>query len=783
MNAREEFGLPYQRPATKRLVEGRGKYVADLSVKRMLTAAFLRSPHAKAGIRSIDISSARRQPGVAAVFTGTDLLAVCKGWQGNATIFPGLAAPTQYPLAVDFAGYAGEAVACVVAHDRASAEDALDHIKVDWDVQEATPLLEDALAAAPAHPELASNLGFQTTFGNGKIEDAFAAADLIVEDRFVFHRQTGAPLETRGLIADYDPAEQTLTVHHSHQVPHEIQTIFAGLLDIPQHRVRIICPDIGGGFGIKLHLYADEVAIAAISRIMGRPIKFIADRTESLATDVHAREHRIKARMAFASDGRILGLEADDLFGMGPYSTAPRTSISEAVLALRVLGAPYRFEHFRTSLRAVFQNRAPTGQYRAVGMPIGCTVTERLLDHGAQKLGIDPAEIRRRNLVPADAQPTVSASGMPLFELSQHECLEKLLRLMNWSDLKVERDQLRRQGIYRGIGLAAFVEPTGPGSETNGRGGLPVVASESVQIKLEPSGSIRCLIGVSELGQGITAGVAQVVAASVGVAVEEVSVLVGDTAAVPVGGGAWASRGMVVGGEAAWQAGRLLRDQILGAAASLLQYKPEQLDIVAGSVVTLRGQDSRLSLREIAETVYYRNYLLPPGLTPQLAISHHYRRQQHPFVPTNGVQASYVELDPELGKVRLLRHWVVDDCGRIINPLLVDEQIRGGVVQGIGPALFEACRYDEGGKLISNTLFDYLPPMAPDIPDIEIGHVETPYSGSDLGAKGAGEAGTGAAGAAVLNAVNDALIPFGVSVTTTPMTPAVILDALNKRRH
>jgi carbon-monoxide dehydrogenase large subunit len=498
-------------------------------------------------------------------------------------------------------------------------------------------------------------------------------------------------------------------------------------------------------------------------------------------SDTHAREHRVTARIAVSGEGRILGFEVEDLCGMGAYSVRPRTSVAEALMAVRIVGAPYDFAHFHGTIDAVFQNRPPTASYRAVGYPIGCAVTEHLVDRAARRLGRDPAEFRRRNLMPAERMPYITPSGAQLAELSHHACLEKILRLMHWGALKEERDELRSRGIHRGIGLAAFVEQGAPNSEINGAGLVPVISTESTTIKVEPSGVVRCTVGTTELGQGVTAGHAQIAAAAIGVPVDDVATIGGDTALVPVGGGTWGSRGIAVGGEAVWQAGRRLRDEILRAAGRLLQADADALDLIDGAIVLRETGAPRLTLKELAEIVYFRGHLLPPGPTPQFALTHHYRRPRDPLIATNGIQASYVEVDIETGIVRLLKHWVVEDCGRIINPLLVDEQIRGGVVQGIGAALFEACCYDEQGQLLSGTMADYLVPMAGDMPDIDIDHVETLYSGTELGAKGAGEAGTCAAAAAVLNAVNDALAPLGAVVNALPITPASILAAFAGR--
>ena len=557
-----------------------------------------------------------------------------------------------------------------------------------------------------------------------------------------------------------------------------LSTIF----DLGQHRIRILSPDIGGGFGIKLHLYPDEVAIIAASLRIGRPVKFVADRLESFVSDVHAREHHVVARMAVGSDQKILGFEINDLCGMGGYSVHPRTSVAEALLAMRCIGTPYDFPHFHATIEAVFQNRPPTGAYRGVGTPIGCAVTEHLMDRAAAALGIDRVAFRRRNLLLSDRLPLQNPCGLQLFDLSNVATFDKTLELMQYDALAAERDRLRTAGVYRGIGLAPFVELTAPGPEINGPGQLPITALESAVVKIEPSGVVRCLVGLCEIGQGARASMAQVAADAIGVPVDQVQVMTGDTAAIPAGGGAWASRSAALGGEAIWRAGRTVRAETLKAAANLLQSNDGDLDIVDGVIVDRTTRAIRMPLRELAEIIYYRGHLLPPGPVPQLSATEQFRRTKHPFIPTNGTQAASVEVDIETGIVKILGYWVVEDCGRIINPLLVDEQIRGGVVQGIGEALFEALHYDDQGQLLTGSFADYLLPMAGDIPDIVIGHVETPYSGSELGAKGVGEAGTCGASAAILSAVNDAIAPLGAIVRQLPITPAMIVDAIEAAR-
>jgi CO/xanthine dehydrogenase Mo-binding subunit len=781
-SARSSIGLSMPRVDTRRLVAGHGRYVDDYSAKGELHAAFLRSPFPHAEFTLGDLSKPALLAGVAAVLSAAEFDPVCRPWRCESKLFPGLVSPEQRPLALARAAYQGEPVAMVLAVSRAIAEDAVELIDVEWRELPAITDLTRALekGAPRAHPGLDNNLAWATELRSGNPEDAFARAALVLEENFIFERHTGVTLEPRGVLADWNPVAETLEVRISHQMPHQIQLHLSELFDIPLSRIRVICGDIGGAFGLKMHVYPDEIAACAASRLLGRPVRYQADRLESLQSDIHAREHRVRGRIAVDSEGRILGFDIDDLQGLGAYSIFPRSSTTEAMSALRTMGAPYRFDHFHARLRCALQNKVPTGQLRAVGTPISCAVTERLVDLAARARGEDSLQFRRRNLLRLEDMPCVTAAGSHMFGLSHHACLDQLVELMELPRIRAEIAAMRQAGRCVGLGFATSVELTATGSEAYGRAGVPVAAVDTVVATLQLSGEITALASVSEIGQGIEQGLAQVMADAVGVNAECVIVSTGDTDTVPHGGGAWASRGAAIGGEAAWGAGRALREQILRAAGALLQTVPESLDILAGRIVDQLTRSDRIGIDEIARTVILQGYEFPSGVRPQLTVAHLYRRERDAFLPNNGIQASLVEINPQTGIVRVLRHWAVGDCGRIINPLLVDEQIRGGVVMGLGEALLEACRYDAQGQFVSGTLADYLVPMACEMPDIEVAHIETPYEGSVVGAKGAGEAGTCGAPAAILNAVNDALAVEGVRLARLPITPFVVLQALGK---
>jgi carbon-monoxide dehydrogenase large subunit len=776
------IGRSVPRPNARRLLSGRGKYVTDIVLPRMLHVAFVRSPHAHARIVSIDAEAAGRMSGVRLIATGQHLARICKPWVGTLDHFAQMKSSPQLPLPIEKVVWAGQAVVAVVADTRALAEDAAEAVEVSYEDLPAVVDVDAARApdATVINPELGDNVCFHGRIDTGGVDDVFARAVHIVEDEFHFGRHTAVTLEPRAIVADYEPSEPRLTVHHATQTPYQFQDLYARHYGIPESCVRVIAPDIGGSFGMKLHAYHEDMAVIGLSMMLGRPVKYVADRLESFISDIHARDHRVRARMAVAADGVILAMDVEDVTGVGPFSAYPRTSVVEGNQVFRLMGAPYTFQDYRADLQVVFQNKVQTSQYRAVGHPIACAVTERLVDLAASKARLDVFDIRTRNLIPDDAYPFVSATGYRFEALSHHKCLARLRTMMDYDRLRLEQRDLRARGIHRGIGIASFVEITNPSPAFYGVGGARISSQDGAIVKLTPSGEVRCLISVTEQGQGTEAIISQIVAEHLGVERERVKVITGDTEVTPHGGATWACRGAGIGGETALQAASKLKQNVLAVAGAILQESPANLDVQSGWIVDAATAMQRIELSEIARIAYFRSDTLPPGTQAQLSVAHHFSPQGYPFAFTNGIQGCQIELDTETGFVKILKHWVVEDCGRIINPLLVDEQIRGGVVQGLGAAFFEECLYGESGQLTNGSLADYLVPMAVEMPDIEIGHVETPTLDTQLGAKGVGEAGTAAASAAALNAVNDAMAPFGASIAQIPMIPARILKALGR---
>ncbi|HZE45599.1 MAG TPA: xanthine dehydrogenase family protein molybdopterin-binding subunit, partial [Xanthobacteraceae bacterium] len=661
------IGRAVPRPNLGRLTQGRGQYVSDVTLPRMAHVAFVRSPYAHARIKAIETDAARQQEGVIAVVTGPELAKVITPWVGVLTHLKGIKSAPQHAIAIERACWQGEAVCAVVAKTRAEAEDACERVVVDY--EELTPVTDPETALDPATPVIHASLGDNLTFERkheaGAVDQAFAEADEVVQATFGFGRHTGVTNEPRAIVADWNAGEERLTVYQGTQAPHMMQNLFAKHLGLEEHQVRVLTKDVGGSFGIKVHTYADEMAAVALSKLLKRPVKFVADRLESFVTDIHARDHRVHAKIGVKRDGTITAFEIDDLTGIGPYSVYPRTSGIEANQVVNLTGGPYTCPNYRARARVVFQNKNVMCQYRAVGHPIATAVTEGLVELAAARIGMDPLEIRRRNLIPDDAHPSSGPSGIKFEALSNHESLAHLDAMMNYAGLRAEQTRLRAQGIYRGIGFASFVEVTNPSAAFYGVGGAKITAQDGVTIKLDAQGAIICQTGVTEQGQGAEAVIAQVAASSFGVPIEHVRVITGDTDNTPYGGGTWASRAAGIGGEAAWQAGKALRANVLACAASILQAKPESLDIRNGVVVDADTGRERIGLDEVARIAYFRPDTLPPGFQAELMATRHYVPRAYAFAFTNGAQASWLEVDTDTGFIKLLKHWCVEDCGTV----------------------------------------------------------------------------------------------------------------------
>ncbi|MEH6548005.1 MAG: xanthine dehydrogenase family protein molybdopterin-binding subunit, partial [Sneathiella sp.] len=568
------------RSNAKRLVQGRGTYVDDINLPRTVHLAFCRSPYAHAEIVSIDKQEAEAVPGVLRIVTMEDIKDYCTPWVGVLDHLKGLKSAPQWPLANGKVFWQGEPVAAVIATSRAIAEDAVDLIDVDFKELPAVTNMMTALEKETPviHPELGDNLCFERDIESGDVKAAFEEADCIVEETLHFNRHTGVSLEPRSIICDYNPADEMLTLYMSVQCPHMSKNLFAKHLGLDENRVRVICKDVGGSFGIKLHTYSDEMTAGALSVMLGRPVKFVADRLESFTTDVHARDHELKARAAFSSNGDLLALDIDDVTGIGPYSVYPRTSGIEANQVLNLTGGPYRHKNYRAKTKVVFQNKNVMCQYRGVGQPIAVAVAEHLIDEGARKLGMDPLDIRKKNFIHSDAYPYTAPSGAIYERQSHQECLDKLVEMVDYEALRQEQIEMSGGPILRGIGFVSLVELTNPSPAFYGVGGAKIASQDGCTIRLDPTGGITCSTSVTEQGQGTETIIAQIAASAVGVNIGDVRIITGDTDVVPYGGGTWASRGAGIGGEAALQAGKELRKNILKIAGAILQTDPISLD-------------------------------------------------------------------------------------------------------------------------------------------------------------------------------------------------------------
>jgi carbon-monoxide dehydrogenase large subunit len=754
------IGKRIPRQETMRLLRGRGRYVGDINLPRMLHLAFVRSPHAHARIASINAERAKEAPGVAFVFTGREIAAHGKAFlsDGVAHNRPGHKVPAQELVAVDIAHFQGQPVAAVLADSRAEAEDAAELLEIAWEELPALLDGETALQSGPIHKSLADNLAYEHNIKAGDPDGAFAAADHVIERTFNFHRQTGLSLEPRGLIADFDRGGETLTVHHSHQSPHQMQGVFSRQLGIPEHKVRVIAPDVGGGFGIKINVYAEEVAVAAISMMIGRPVKYCADRLESFVSDNHVRDHKIKARIAFKADGRITAMGVDDISSIGAYGMPMRFNIAESMMLVTNTGAAYDFPHYRARTRNAFVNKPLIGMFRGVGIPLSTIVSEMLADMAAAKLTMDPVAFRRLNYRKKESMPCVTPAGSKLDNISFDECLDRLVAVMNYDRLRQEQAELRARGIFRGIGIATFAEPTAYGPVFYGPSGAAISVQDGCTIRLEPTGQLRCVTSITDQGQGTIHSLAQIIADTVGVDIGDVAMLGGDSAISTYGGGAWASRGIAIGGEAALKTARDLVRNILTVAAAITQTVPDNLQIVRGQI--------------------YNKDTLPPDLDIQFTVARSHVANNVSYYMGHGVHGVYLDVDPHTGFIKLLNYWAITNCGRVINPLIVDDQVRGAIVQGIGSVLYEECMYDEHGSLLNGTMADYLAPMAYEMPDIYVEQIETPEKTTELGAKGVGELGLTGAMGVLWVATNDALRPLGAAISDQPFTPERVFEAI-----
>ncbi|MDR7415774.1 MAG: xanthine dehydrogenase family protein molybdopterin-binding subunit [Armatimonadota bacterium] len=764
----------------RRFVQGRGRYLDDLNLPDQVEVAFVRSPHAHARLLRVDVEAARGHPEAVGVYTWEDLQGLLRPYW---TMPRGPIRQARVtPLASGKVRWVGEPVAVVAARDRYVAEDLCELVTVEY---EPLPAVVDALEAMRPeairlYEEWPDNVVSHQTFQAGDPEAQLAGCAVVVRERFRSNRVTAVPLEGRGILARWDPLEETLTVWMGHQDVHLVRAVLSEVLGLPLGRIRVISPDVGGAFGIKLPVYPEEMVVCALARILQRPVKWVQDRRESLLGDTHAREAVVDVEAGFDAEGQLRALWVHIVSDAGAYAVAGRGPVIEGSMLARELPGPYDLRHYAYTLDVVMTNKAPVAVYRGVAIPVSTFVMERVMDLAADALKLDPAEIRRRNLVRTFPYSTVTGH---VYDAGRYlEGLEKVLELVDYRRWRAEQAQLRAQGRYLGIGICCLVDATARGGGFYGRLGLKAATQEGCILRIDPAGGVTAALGTTTQGQGLHTALAQLIADTLGVPLERVTVVMGDTATTPYGGGAWASRGAVAGGAVALLAARRLREKVQHIAAHLLEAAPEDIELADGRAF-VRGAPTRsLSLEEIAHTAYFVAADLPRGMEPGLEVMVHWE----PEIPATfayAAQAMVVEVQPETGAVDILKYVVVEDCGPIINPGLVDGQLRGGILQGLGQALYEDLVYDAQGQLLTSTLMDYILPGIHEAPEIEIHHMSTPSPRTVGGLRGMAESGTAGAPAVLANAVADALKPFGAAVTALPLSPARVVELIRKGRE
>ena len=773
-------GMPIRRTEDPRLLTGNGEYTADRKPDRALHVAFRRSEQPHATILRIDTTQALTAPGVVAVFTADDVAEDYK------PVIPFSRMPNYYAtpitaLASKKVRYVGEAVVAVIAEDRYLAEDALELIDIEYAPLGAVTDPEYAASehAPLLHEEAATNVLIAREFKKGDAAADLAAAHVRVRDRFEMTRKAGLAIEPRSYCAEFESRRDSITLYTSSNIPGIVRDALAESLDLPGSRLRVVAPDVGGSFGSKGSLYPEEILLCVAAKKLRRSLKWTADRLEDISSSSQAFAEIVDAEMGFDENGIAIALEADVIGDVGAYSIYPWTCGLEPVQVVSFLPGPYKIRSYRGAVRGVATNKPPTGPYRGVGRPISTFVAERLMDMGAKALGIDPLEIRRRNLVREDEFPYRIASGIIWDKAGFVECLEAAVQAGKYEKLRGQQRAARAKGRYFGIGLASYAELTGIGSRIAVAPGMPInTGSETAKIRIDSTGAITAAFGVASHGQGLETTLAQIIADDLGARFDDIRVVQGDSDAVPMSTGTYASRSAVLGGGAAKHASLILREKIKKVASHLLEAAADDID-VAGGRATVTGTDRAVTFRQIAKAVYSDMRTLPVEARQELEASYTYD-------PINGTTAcathlAAVEVDPTTCFVKIHKYVVAEDCGRIINPMIVDGQVHGGVAQGIGAALYEEVIYDEDGQLVSASLADYVIPSAVEIPHMDVVHIES-CSAVAGGFRGMGEGGTIGAPAAIANAVSDALSPLDINVSILPVTPERIFGLLEQAR-
>jgi len=773
-------GQAMRRKEDPRMITGRGRYVDDVVMPGMLYMAIIRSPEAHARIVSIDASGAKEAPGVHGVITGEDL--TLESPLPMAWVPPGveIKSPETWPLAKGTVKYVGQAVAVVLGSDKYSVRDAAEQVFVEYEplpvVVDPEKALEDG--SPLVHEEIGTNLTHEWTIGGGDMDAAWADADVVVERRIVNHRTAGAPIEPRACVADFRAGH--LTLHLTSQNPHLIRLFMAGELGMSEDRIRVIAPDVGGGFGTKISHFGEEVIAAWASRKLGRPVKWTETRSEHMSATIHGRDQIDYVKVGAKRDGTITGLECTAICDLGAYYTLLTPFI--ACFTGFVISGCYKIPNLKFTARGVFTNKMATDATRGAGRPEATHLIEVMVEQLAAELGMDRLELRRKNFIPKEDFPAEVAIGLVYDSGDYHGSLDKLLTHVDLDAFRREQEELRGRGIYRGIGFSTWMEICGLApSRVVGPSGVGLQAGfyESAVVRIHASGAVTAYSGTAPHGQGLDTSFAQIVADRVGATPDQVDVVHGDTGTGPFGLGTYGSRSLAVGGESLARSAIKVAEKAKRIAAYLLEAAPEDVELQDGKYSVRGSPDKGMTLAEIAGAAYVPENL-PEGMEPGLEETTFYDPENFTF--PFGAHACIVDVDAETGKVDVVRYVSVDDCGPAINPMLIEGQIHGGVVHGIGQALFERIHYDDDGQLVTGTFVDYALPSAADVPNLETDRTETPSPVNSLGVKGVGEAGTIASSAAVTNAVIDAVRPLGVNYLDMPLSPQAIWSAIQEAK-
>jgi carbon-monoxide dehydrogenase large subunit len=770
---RRFVGARILRNEDPRFLRGQGHFLDDIELPQMVHCAFLRSTFPHARVRSVDVSQAKVAPGVLGVFTWADVAVYAKPYVTSLEGRPELMPCTRYLLANDTVRHVGEAIVAVVANSRYEAEDACDLIDVDYEPLPVLVDAEEALAAgAPQlHDDIPGNNYAHIEWEAGDVDAAFAAADHVFSKRFHAGRHMAAPLETRGVIAEWNTSSGEMTCWSSSQYPH-LQQVFVGMtLGLSARELRWITPDMGGGFGHKSNTYVEDAIVPVLSRVLRRPVKWIEDRIEHLAASTHAKELIVYLDVACRSDGRFLAFKTRVIGDGGSYPSHPSSSLIDPMTAATLMPGLYDIPAFRYVVDSAITNKAPSHAYRGVGWAPGHTAREVLVDEIARELELDPVELRLMNMIPDE--PSTNVVGMNYDGGSYRESVHKALAALDYDGFRERQRQARAEGRYLGIGISPFVEPTAWGSTGAQLAGLPIQFYDSASVTMEPDGTVALTSGTHNHGQGHETSLAQVAADQLGVRIEDVKLTSGDTSTSARGSGTYASRTAVVAGGAIVRAATDVRAKLFALAAHMMEASAEDLELGEGEIHVKGSPDRTMSVANLAYLAYLGGpKLQPEGFEPGLTSTRSY---DPPDTYANGTVGVIVEVDPGTGEIAIEQLVAVEDCGVMLNPMIVEGQVAGAIAQGLGSALLEECVYGEDGQFLSATLMDYLYPTSMEVPPIQIEHIETPSPVTIGGVKGVGEGGTISAPAAILNAIADALQPFGASIDRSPLGPSDVL--------